>query len=164
MKRLIFTLIIALAAVSAAFAQTKYRTYSNDRFYFSIEYPSNLLKMQAPPANNDGRTFRSKDGKVEMRVWGQFNALDRNLLEEYEESLKKCGKAKAYKDFRERFFVISCTVGGRVFYQRTMHRGDAGPEVFFTFTIEYPKSRKAKYDPVVTRISRSFKFDPDADI
>ncbi len=147
MKHLFTAVLFSVLIVTTAAAQTKFATYNNDRFFFSVEYPVNLLKMQAPPVNNDGRTFRSKDGTAEMRVWGQHNALGRNLLEEYEESLKKCGTAKVYKDFRERFFVISCTIGSRIFYQRTMHRGDAGPEVFFTVIIEYPKSQKAKFDP-----------------
>ncbi len=164
MRDLFIATLFVLLVAATGFGQKKFATYSNDRFFFSIEYPSDLLIVQAPPANNDGRTFRSKDGKVEMRVWGQHNALGRSFLEEYEESLKRCGTAKAYKDFREQAFVISCTVGKRIYYQKTMHRGASGPEVFFTFTIEYPKTQKAKFDPVVTRVSRSFKFDPNAAI
>lgn len=164
MKKLVLGLMIMSAAAFASHSQSKYRTYTNDRFYFSIEYPSDLLRMQPPPENNDGRTFRSNDGKIEMRAWGQFNALGRTFYAEYEASLEKCGTAKTYKDFRERYFVISCSMGSRIYYQRTMHRGDVGPEVFFTFTIEYPKSQKAKLDSVVTRVSRSFRFDPDAEI
>ena len=164
MKKFGKIVVAILIAVFAVNAQTKYQKYANDRFAYSIEYPSGLLKMQAPPANNDGRTFRSNDGKIEMRVWGQHNALERNLVEEYDESVKKCGTSSVYKDFYERYFVISCTVNNRIYYQKTLHRGESGPEIFFTFTIEYPTSQKAKMDAVVTRISRSFKFDPDADI
>ncbi len=164
MKSLLLTTTLILSAVLSANAQAKYRTYTNDRFAFSIEYPSDLLKMQPPPANNDGRTFKSKDGTIEMRAWGQHNALERNLAEEYDESVKVCGNASVYKVFYERYFVISCTVNGRIFYQKTLNRGTTAPEVFYTFTIEYPRSQKAKMDAVVTRISRSFKFDPDADI
>lgn len=162
MKRILFALILICMIVCANYGQTKYRTYTNDRFAYSIEYPSNLLSIQAPPENNDGRTFRSKDGKVEMRVWGQHNALGRDLVQEYDESVKRCGSSKTPMIFYERYFVISCRVGDRIFYQRTMHRGDTGPEVFFTFTIEYPSSQKKRFDAIVRRISRSFKFDPDA--
>lgn len=164
MKNVFLAILTTLLLVSWSVAQKGFKTYSNDRFFYLVEYPADIFKMQAAPTNNDGRTFRSKDGTAEMRVWGQFNALGRNLLEEYEESLKKCGKAQAYKAFRERYFVLSCTVRNRIFYQRTIHRGRTGPEIFFTLTIEYPKSQKRKFDPLVTRISRSFKFDPDADI
>jgi hypothetical protein len=161
-KKILCVLVLICVAAFVNYGQTKYRTYTNDRFAYSIDYPSNLLRIQPPPQNNDGRTFQSKDGKVEMRVWGQHNALGRDLVEEYDESVKKCGSAKAPMIFFERYFVISCTVGDRIFYQKTLHRGDRGPAVFFTFTIEYPRSQRKKFDAIVKRVSRSFKFDPDA--
>jgi len=164
MKRLGLIAFVILLTSLGADAQTKYQTYRNERFAYSIEYPSGLLKRQAPPANNDGRIFRSNDGKIEMLVWGQHNALDRTFVGQYDDSLQKCGDAEVYKVFNERFFVISCTLNGRIFYQKTLQRGGAEPEIFFTFTIEYPRDQKKKMDPVVKRISRSFKFDPDADI
>lgn len=164
MKKLVLSALVIMVAAFGIVAQTRYRTYRNDRFAYSIEFPSSLLNQQAPPANNDGRTFRSKDGKIEMLVWGQHNALGRTLVEQYDDSLGKCGDGEIYKVLDDKFFVISCTVNGRIFYQRTLHRGAAGPDIFFTFTIEYPRDQKKKMDPVVKRISRSFRFDPDADI
>lgn len=148
--------------VIGASAQSKFTTYDNDRFNFSIEYPSDLLKMQEPPANNDGRTFLSRDKTVEMRVWGQYNALDRTLSEEYNEALAGYGAGVTYKVLGDSSFVISGTAGSKIFYRKTMLR-TGGVEVFYTFTIEYPKAQKSKFNSVVTRIARSFKFDPDAE-
>lgn len=162
MQRSAIFMIMITVAAAVAHAQDRFRTYSNDRFFYSIEYPSAVLKMQPPPTNNDGRTFVSADRRTEMRVWASHNVLGRDLVEEFEDALKRCRSAKPYKDFRERYFVFSCRIGDRIFYQKTMHRGDHGPEVLFTFTIEYPSSQKKKFDRLVTRISRSFRFDPDA--
>jgi len=162
MQKLFITSLFITLFAAAVFGQSKFTTYDNDRFYFSIEYPSDLLKMQAPPANNDGRTFRSRDNTVEMRVWGQYNALDRTLSEEYNEALAGYGSGVTYKVLGDSSFVISGTSGGKIYYQKTMLRTD-GTEVFYTFTIEYPKAQKSKFDRVVTRIARSFKFDPDAE-
>jgi hypothetical protein len=161
MRKLFTTSLFITLLAAAVIGQSKFTTYDNDRFYFSIEYPSDVLKMQAPPANNDGRTFRSKDKTVEMRVWGQYNALDRNLNEEYNEALAGYGSGVTYKVLGESSFVISGTAGGKIYYQKTMLR-TGGAEVFFTFTIEYPKAQKSRFDRAVARIARSFKFDPDA--
>src|SRR5262249_4260166 len=47
-----------------------YRTYHNEKFDFSISYPSNYLTMQErPPAKGDGRNFVSKDGRVQMVIY-----------------------------------------------------------------------------------------------
>ena len=68
-------MLLVVFTCSISIGQVKYSTYNNDRFEFSIDYPESLLKMQPPPENDDGRTFISGDGTVEMRVWGQYNAL-----------------------------------------------------------------------------------------
>lgn len=160
MKNTIITLLLIAAAAAVNSGQSRYSTYNNDRFYFSIEYPSDLLKMQEAPANNDGRTFRSLDGKVELRAWGQFNALERTLREEYEQAVLD-HDGVTYKALGSKSFTVSGRSGGRIFYQKTLFRKSGDTEVFYTFTIEYPASMKTKMDPVVTRIARSFKFDPD---
>ncbi len=151
-----------LSLAAAVSAQSRFATYYNDRFFFSIEYPSDLLRQQPPPENNDGRTFRSKDGSVEMRAWGQFNALDRSLKEEYDEAIGNYGAGVSYKRLLTNGFVVSGTNDGKIFYQKTLFRKSRGTEVFYTFTIEYPASMKKKLDAAVTRIAASFKFDRNA--
>ncbi len=163
MRKFVVTILFLLAAASTGFSQSRFVTYNNDRFHFSVQYPSDLLKMQAPPENNDGRTFLSKDKTVEMRAWGQFNALDLTLDEAYQRALRD-HSGVTYKTLGDRNFVISGVSDGKIYYQKTLIRGSGDTAVFYTFTIEYPKSKKAKFDPVVTRVSRSFKFDPHADI
>ena len=163
MRILFISLILVLAAAMSGYGQSRFSTYNNNRFEFSIEYPSDLLKQAAAPENNDGRTFKSRDGSVEMRAWGQYNALDRTLREEYNEALSTWGSGVSYKVLSGSSFTVSGTRGGKIFYQKTLFR-KSGTEVFYTFTIEYPKSQKAGMDAAVTRIARSFKFDPNADI
>ena len=142
-------------------AQDKFSTYSNDRFFFSIEYPSDLLKLQPPPENNDGATFLSSDG-VEMRVWGQYNAESKTLQERYERDLKGFTEKPTYMALKRDWYVLSGVKDGKIFYQKTLIRRKDG-DVFFTFTLEYPTIQKGKFDPVVKRISDSFKFDPNPD-
>ena len=159
MKRLLAISLLIAAIVGHGFAQSRFTTYYNDRFYFSIDYPSDLLKEQPAPENNDGRTFISKDGSVEMRAWGQFNALDRSLKEEYDEAVNNYGSGVSYKRRLASSFIVSGTSEDKIFYQKTMLKKSGNTDVFYTFTIEYPKSMKKKLDAAVTRIAASFKFD-----
>ena len=162
MRKYIFSSLVMLSVASFAYSQTEYSTYDNDRFHFSIEYPSDLLKMQAAPANNDGRTIRSKDRMVEMWAWGQFNALDLSLTDAYKQAVSN-RRGVTYKMLGDRSFVISGESTDKIFYRKTQMRGSGDTAVFYTFTMEYPKSQKEKFDPIITRILRSFKFDPNAE-
>lgn len=155
---------MALLLLSAAFAsaQDKFSTYSNDRFHFSIDYPADLLTMAPPPDNDDGRTFRSADGQIEMLVWGQHNAESKTLDEMYNLDLKGFTEKPSYMVLKRDWFVLSGMKDGKIFYEKTLIRRKGG-DVFFTFTVEYPASEKAKFDAIVKRMADSFKFDPDPD-
>ncbi len=144
----------------AGFTQTTYDTYTNARFGYSIAYPSGILEPQEEAENGDGRVFLSADNSVELRVWGQYNALFQTLKKAYQSDLKERGKGVTYKLLSKHSYVISGVKDGRIYYQKTMlsgKDGDAGA-IFCTFNIEYERSEKAKYDPIVRKIARSFSI------
>lgn len=155
MKKLLLAAFLTGLISASAFAQKAYETYFNDRFSFSIDYPSDLLIMQDPPANNDGRTFLSPNGLVEMRVWGSNNALLRSLKQEYNSAIKDLGVKPSYKLLQRNGFVVSGQKKGIITYQKTLFSDN----VFYTFLIEYPAKDKKLYDAMVTRIARSFKIE-----
>ena len=111
--------------------------------------------MQDPPANNDGRTFLSPNGLIEMRVWGSNNALLRSLKQEYNSAIKDLGVKPSYKLLQRNGFVVSGQKKGIITYQKTLFSDN----VFYTFLIEYPAKDKKLYDAMVTRIARSFKIE-----
>lgn len=160
----LFVAIIAFASVAAA-AQSKYDTYINERFSFSIDYPSDLLTMQPPPTNGDGRAFLSKDGNIELQIWANYNALFHSVEQECAWSLENLKNVEVtYKKVADSWFVVSGTSNGKIYYQKTLYHKFKNTDVFFTFTLEYPKSQKRRFDPVVRRIENSFKFDPNANV
>lgn len=126
-----------------------YKTYTNARYGYSISYPSNLLIPQGEADNGDGQAFRSKDGAAEMLVYGSQN-LGGALAEAYREA--QAGKNVSYKTIKGNWFVVSGRDGSKIFYRKTMLKGD----VLKTFTIEYDESLRSTYDAITTRIARSF--------
>jgi hypothetical protein len=136
----------------AAAAQVKYRTYANARFSYSITYPASLLIAQGEPENGDGQTFLAKDGAAEMRVWGQLNFDNRSLRDDFQNTIRKARGQVTYKVSRADWFVVSWISQGRIHYQKTMlHDG-----VFKTFLIEYDQGQRSTYDPITSRIVKSF--------
>lgn len=168
MRSLVLVLAVIVLAAANTHAQNKFANYNNERFAYSIQYPSDLLKMQAPPENGDGRSFVSADGSTRMLVWGEYNAAEKTWQEEYEFELKGFGSKPTYTVFKPGWFVISGLKDGKIFYQKTLRRTlrqkSGNLDVFYTFTIEYPRSASLKMDPIVKRISASFKFDSTADV
>jgi hypothetical protein len=163
MKKLSLLPIFVLFGCASAIAQTKYSTYTNDRFHFSIDYPSALLKMQPPPENDDGRTFLSSDGSVEMRVWGQYNALSETLKGKYDATLKSFPDKPSYMVLGPKRYVVSGIRDGKIVYVKTLYQKGKNSDVFYTLTIEYPAADKTRWDAVVTHIANSFSIIPGAD-
>ena len=129
-----------------------YRTYTNARFGYSIAYPANLLIPQGESENGDGQVFRALDGSAEMRVYGRNNVNDETLRGLFSELSREWGANITYKVIRQDWFVVTALVNGKIHYQKTMLRRG----VFKTFEIEYDSSRRAIFDGVTARISKSF--------
>lgn len=106
-----FLVILALSAV--AFGQTKYKTYNNARFGYSISYPSDLLSPQGEADNGDGQIFLG-DG-AEMRVFGSNLLLNESLQKEYNTLVKQKGKSVTYKVFKTTFSSFQARKTARFF-------------------------------------------------
>jgi hypothetical protein len=139
----------AITKLSFIEGRVAYRTYSNARYGFSIAYPVNVLVPQGEPDNGDGQKFVSKDGSATLLAFGS-NRLDRSLRDEFQTAQEN--RTVTYKVFKPDMFVVSGTGNGKIFYQKTLLRGD----VFKTFIIEYEEQNRAEFDPITSRIARSF--------
>jgi hypothetical protein len=126
-----------------------YRTYSNARYAFSIAYPVGILVPQGEPDNGDGQKFVSRDGRASLTAFGS-NRLDRSLQDEFQSAQEN--RAVSYKVLKRDMFVVSGTENGKIFYQKTLLRG----EVFKTFILEYDEQERATFDSITSRIARSF--------
>jgi hypothetical protein len=134
---------------SFANQRATYRTYSNARYGFSIAYPAGVLVPQGESENGDGQKFVSRDGSATLLAFGS-NRLDRSLREEFQSAQEN--RTVTYKVFRADMFVVSGHANGKIFYQKTLLRGD----VFKTFIIEYDEGERGTFDQITSRIARSF--------
>jgi hypothetical protein len=145
---------VQASAWVAADAQT-WRTYHNERYGTTIEYPD-FFAPQPPPTDGDGLEFKSPDG-ADFSVFASYNALDFDLagLKDFILKNLKPGEIIGYQAQGNNWFVISGTDAGDVVYERHLlsHRG----QITEGFVMSYPSSLKQTYDPIVTRMSRSFR-------
>lgn len=159
MNRYLFAacaLIVTSVAVSVR-ADT-YRTYRNARFGYKVDFPSRLVPE--PEADNgDGRRFRSRDRKILLRVWGQYDSDNRGLRGQMQRATRAWqadGARLTYRKSGATWYVLSGFIEGDIFYEKTVRRGDT----FATLIWEYPRSMRAQLDAPVTRSVRSFRVAP----
>jgi hypothetical protein len=138
--------------ISSVMAQDSMLHYCNARFAFCIDYPS-ALRVQTPPDNGDGRTFKSPDGQVTMLVYGSYNSLQEKLETRFRaESTSSATRKVSYRFFKPDRYAISGLENGKVFYEKILFKDDT----YKTFLISYPASLKKRYDPITAALAASF--------
>ncbi|NJO53724.1 MAG: hypothetical protein HC829_01805 [Bacteroidales bacterium] len=137
-------------------------TYKNPRFGTTADVPRHMVQRQLPdPANGDGRTWTSEDGRAKVAVFGGFNALELTP-ERYIEDIY--ADLLAHADYRRTtatWFVISGTRDDVVFYNRCNFTPDLS--VQHCIALSYPASDARAWDAAVTRISKSLRIGPGLD-
>ncbi|UJW87287.1 hypothetical protein [Devosia sp. SL43] len=146
----------AAAALVPPNGDAGWTAYVNARFGTTIEYPSGLLAMQQAPDNDDGRTFRSPDGTVTLLVFGQYNidGLDGPAMVARDRDWGDYGEV-TYQSAKSDRYALSGYSDDRVFYRAARIDNQTG--VVHVFEIEYPAAAKATWDPIVTRLAKSFR-------
>jgi hypothetical protein len=153
-------LIVSCAAVGLALGRAEagdWRRYSNGRYGFSIEYPPQF-RAEPEPANGDGRDFTSSDG-AEFSVSGELNnpGDEKRTIAEFEAYLRG-GDADysnvTYRAIGADSLVLSGYRGDKVFYEKYIFSQNG--QLINAFSVSYPTNMKAVYDPIVTRMARSF--------
>lgn len=142
---LCFFIVPALCASAGEFA-----TYCNGRFGFCVDFPASLT-AESEPDNGDGRCFHDSTG-FRMTASGINNTADDTLISEMK-SLARDFEKISYRDRGRDWFVLSGRKGSRILYRKTY----IGPDAVNHLFMEYPAALKKKYDPIVAKISRSFR-------
>jgi hypothetical protein len=153
---IIVLVIMPLAATllnAGAARADDWLTYQNDRYGTTIDYP-NLFKMQPPPDADDGRKFKSADG-ADFTVSASYFALDLTIAKYRDFIVKNLdhGSAITYETRGKDWFVISGTVGDKIFYEKHLLSHGMNED----FVMSYPASTKQTYDPIVARMANSFR-------
>jgi hypothetical protein len=148
-SRLVFALVAAaMFAASPAAAQKVWKTYKNERFGTSIEYPADKFIPQPP-------RFIATDG-AEFTVSAINNVLNQNLAALQASALKArpLDEKITHRERGPNWIVLSGTKANVIFYERQLlsHRG----KIVNEFEILYPARLRGLYDPIVTRMSKSF--------
>ena len=131
-------------------------TLKNERHGFAIAYPIDVFEQKSEPTTDEGRVLLSKDGKAKLLV-GAFENADNQSLQDYRQFLidgQYTGAAIDYDVIKQRWFVLSGTHDGQIFYQRVSFT--CGGKLINSWAMLYPETERKTYDPVLTAISRTY--------
>lgn len=149
----VIAIVVALSTPPAfAQAQEGWTSYTNARFGAKADYPARRFSVRdRPPDNGDGQTFRTPDGRAELTIYGAHNVQQDTPQSYVENYVNHAGIS--LKRITARFFVVSGTRDGKIFYQRC-NFPTARDGIVHCFNLTYPAGEK-DWDAIVTRIGSS---------
>jgi hypothetical protein len=137
-------------SVMTARGEEAWKTYINERWGFSLSYPSSLVAGPVP-ANGAGREFHSSE--VSLIAQGSFTQQDETLDSFWSKELSQRGDTITYRLRKANYYVISgVNANGYEFYHKVFFFSRRWIE----FEITYPHARNNIYDPWVERIAKEF--------
>lgn len=148
--------LLSDAASAAGDALRDWATLHNERHGFLIAYPINVFEQKTDPTTDEGRVLYSRDGKARLLV-GAFANEDETTLAHYRDFLLQesyAGAALDYAPLRDKWFVLSGTMGEQVFYERVSFT--CGGRLINSWAMIYPNSESRFYDRVVEAIARTY--------
>lgn len=146
----------AVQAWSAGAAVGDWTTYRNARHGYTIAYPT--ARFADDPANEseDGRLLVSRDGNARLLV-GAFANAESTSLADYRAYLLETNYVGATIDYapvREKWFVLSGTRDGTMFYERVSFT--CGGRLINSWALLYPAGERRTWDAVLERIARTY--------
>src|SRR5262245_34711789 len=153
----LWLVLLTLRTTAAPAAAEEWHTYNNERYGFSLKYPSSVFAVERTAAAGDGQLFVAKNGEARLLVGSLSNAenftpanyqayLARNSYADYRISYRRLGGS---------WLALSGEGNGRVFYEKAMFscRGQR----ISSFALIYPSDQRHVFDPIVERIEDTFR-------
>lgn len=151
MKRILQLAALGAVLATPAAAQTPgWQRYSNPESGVSVDVPAAIFERDGGASEGGaGRKFVSADGRANMTVQTLPNPRGDSPAAFL--AAKGPPPGIVYRRVTDSFFVVSSFRDDMIWYNRCNFRGRAAHCVL----INYPAREKARWDGIVTRISRS---------
>mgnify|MGYP000385046410 CR=1 FL=1 len=162
MKRFFAALVVTVLFIPVAFVQpafsAQWERYVNPRFGASAEVPAHGFIAEPVPANNDGQIWKSADGRGSIAVYGSYMVVV-DTFEQYRDFMlyaaRSDGVEITYNVGGRGWFVYSGYLGNDIVYAKVVRSRNCAQTVVNHIYLQYPKSQKRRYDPIVTRLAKT---------
>ncbi|MFZ5674919.1 MAG: hypothetical protein ACOZAM_18345 [Pseudomonadota bacterium] len=159
MRRWYAALVLTAVLTGSAMA-AEWRTYVNERFGAAADIPADYREGEAP-TNDDGRRFTSPEGDATIAVWGSLASLEGESFQQYAEQLigydKEDGWEISYTAGKQDWYAFSGTKGDQIVFEKLIQACDG--QIANHVRLEYPASRKAAFDAIVSHVTKSLRSE-----
>ncbi len=137
-----------------------WRTYINPRFGTIADVPASGFRANPPPANGDGRSWTSADGRGKLAVYGSFMTVA-DSVKGYRRyavnTARERGVCVTYQAGRGDWFAYSGFDGSNIVYAKVVVSRRCATQIANHIYLEYPRAQKARYNRVVKRMATSLR-------
>lgn len=130
-----------------------YRTYYNDNFDYSIDYPDDEY-FQISKTYEDGMKLQNDNGEVLISLTSNWNPNGESLQQAYDKAVREKPNA-AYKFLGKTFFTITYEDNGLLIFRKTMY--DKNTNKYVYLYVSFPPEYKDYMTPIVERMANSMK-------
>lgn len=131
-------------------SEVTYQYYENDRFCFSVNYPT-FLNPEPAPENNDGRIFALND-KTYIQVYACYNNFDETIEDLYQQDRSS---SDTYFRCSDNWYVVSGNKSdGTIYYTKTYLMNGT----IYTLHFSYTQNEKALFDEVIPFVMDSWSI------
>lgn len=153
----ILLLIVLCVPAQNVEAKTKYKTYGNGRFGYTIKYPSFFKQSKRLPDNSDGITMKGKGAELKMYGSYQFLYFTGKQMKKYrKESYPNAKFVKAtkkecvyyYNEGSKQTYSYSYFINGKT-------------HGIITYEMTYPKSKRKTFKKYWKTMTKSVKANKE---
>jgi hypothetical protein len=120
----------------------------------TMDFPAAVLSAPRGGApNGKGLRYETPDGRARVSVWTEPNSLNDTPEGYLRKTFDIPRAARDYERITSEFFAVSGDSGDRTYYLRC----NLSAFAFRCFNLTYPRGEKAKWDTIVTRMSRTLR-------
>lgn len=167
MKRFFAALVVTALFIPLAFVEPAFSAhwerYVNARFGTSAEVPARGFTAEPVPANNDGQIWKSADGRGSIAVYGSYLVVV-DTFKQYRNFMLNTARGDGvditYNVVGHGWFAYSGYLGNDIVYARVLISNNCNETVVNHIYLQYPKSQKRRYDPIVTRLAKTLANVP----
>ena len=140
-------------------SNVKYKTYHNDRYDYTVEYPDFLIP-QGKATNQDGQKFFSEDQKIQLLVYREYKldfSSDGEILpieKAYEEDWNM-KEGVFNKKIENNHYIIEYKLDDLLHTDYAILNDDN----YFNIRFQYPEKEKEMMKSVIEYVISSFKME-----
>jgi hypothetical protein len=131
--------------------------YRNERYGFSLQYPTDVFAPERTAEAGDGTVFSSADGRAKLLI-GALPNEDGLSVASYQDYVQRHSYADFTVDYHpvgSSWFVLSGDGGGKTFYEKVMFSCDG--RLINSFALIYPTADKGRFDSIVEGVQATFR-------